>query len=56
MLKVIQAAFAMGYFWGLSDICECSGGLSGSMCPGQAAAGCMMRLGMDLAALSDMWS
>ena len=62
MLKVAQAAFAVACFWGLSDIHECSGGLQ--MAPSsldKQTAGYylpdewLMSLGMDSAALYDMW-
>ena len=62
MVKVAQAAFAMAYFWGLSDAHECSG------CPQMAPYPIdkqtadhnsphdwLMSLAMDLAALCDMW-
>ena len=62
MLKIAQAALAVAYFRGLSDVHECQGGLQMAPSPlDKQTASCnsqhdwLMSLAMDLAALCDMW-
>ena len=62
LLKVVQAAFAVTCFWGLSDIHECSGRLQMALHPlDKQTTSCnsphdwLMSLSVDLAALYDMW-
>ena len=61
MLKVIQAAFAVACFSGLSDVHECSGRLQmATYHLDKQTAGCnspqdwLVSLAMDLVALCDM--
>ena len=65
VLKVSQVAFAVGCFWGLSNIHECSGVLfmflslldkPKTICKSPYAYDWMIGLAMDLAVLCDMWS
>ena len=62
MRKVAQAAFAVGYFCGLSNVHECLGHLQMAAYPlDKQTDGCnspndwLMSLTMYLAVLCDMW-
>ena len=62
MLKVTRAAFAVTCFWGLSDIHQYLGHLEMAAYPlGKQTTSCnslhdwLMSLGIDVAALCDMW-